>query len=119
MAGTTNFLTVRDNNDGRTEFFEQLDGAGTTAPAIRLQGTVTVQVSGTATDLVAVVERSSRNPGSGDENWAPVEEEPFAGDLSAGMSPREYAEPAIGWWRVRVPTLTGGHIKVSIVGESA
>ncbi len=119
MTGETTKLNIKDKSDERTEFFEILEAAGTTSPAIRLQGTVTVQLSGTATEISAVVERSSRSPGSGQENWAPAEDETFAGDLSAGIAPREYTEPAIGWWRVRVLTLTGGDVKISIIGETA
>ena len=119
MTGETTKLNIKDKNDERTEFFEILEAVGTTSPAIRLQGTVTVQLSGTATEISAVVERSSRSPGGGEENWAPAEDEAFAGNLSAGIAPREYAEPAVGWWRVRVPTLTGGDVKISIIGETA
>ena len=119
MTGDVTKLNIRDNNDERSEFFEVLEAAGSTSPAVRLQGNVTVQIAGSATDVVAVVERSSRGPNTGEENWAPAENTPFFGDLSAGIAPREYSEPAVGWWRVRVPTLTGGNISVSIVGETA
>lgn len=118
MAGSINSLFIRDKDGERTEYYEELNAPGVTSEAIRLQGTVTVQVSGTATDVVAIVERSSRAPGSGQENWAPAEDDPFENDLSAGIAPREYIEPAIGWWRVRVATLTGGNIRISILGET-
>lgn len=119
MTGETTKLNVRNKDDERTEFFEVLEAVGTTSPPIRFQGNVTVQISGSATNVTAIVERSSRGPNTGEENWAPAENTPFSGDLSAGIAPREYVEPAIGWWRVRVPTLTGGNISVSIIGETA
>lgn len=119
MVGSFTKLNIADRDSERGEFFEILEAAGlATSPPVRLQGRVVVQVSGTATDIVAVVEHATRDPGSGEENWAPAEDEPFSGDLSAGIPPREYEDPAVGWWRVRVPTLTGGAVKISIIGEA-
>lgn len=118
MAGTERKLTIKRNNEERTTFFEQLDAPGTTSPPMRLQGRVIVQIAGTATNIEAIVEHASQDPGSNQEDWAPAENEPFAGNLALGISPREYDEPAIGWWRVRVPTLTGGYARISIIGDS-
>lgn len=120
MPATISFLTTRDqdgnNAENRTELYQQLDSVGS-SDAVRLQGNVTVQLSGTATSCTAIVERASRDPGSAEVNWAPAEDDPFSGDLSAGMAPRAYEDPAVGFWRVRVTTLTGGYCRVSIVGE--
>lgn len=119
MTGTTERHTVRNSEDVKLEFYELMSATGSTDPAIRLQGTVVVQLSGTATDIVAIVERSSRDPGSAQVNWAPAEDDTFSGDLSAGIAPRAYTDPAIGFWRVRITTLTGGTCKVSIIGDRA
>ena len=114
MAGKTDKITIAGVE--RQTFYEELSEAGVTSPPTRFTQDVSVQLSGTATDIVAVVERSSQDPGSGEENWAPVEGETFTGDLSAGIPPRAYIEPAAGWWRVRVSTLTGGYVRVSMAG---
>lgn len=115
MPGTANKVTV--GGVERLKFFQQFDAPGTTGPEIRFSGGVTVQIAGTATNIVAIVERASQDPGSGNEDWAPVEAETFSGNLSLGLPPRAYLEPADGWWRVRVTNLTGGHARVSIVGD--
>ena len=115
MPGTANKVTV--GGVERLKFFEQLDAPGTTSPFVRFTGRVTVQMAGTATNIVAVVERASQDPGSGNEDWAPAEPEPISGNLSAGIPPRVYTEPVDGWWRIRVTTLTGGHVRISMVGD--
>lgn len=115
MPGTANKVTV--GGVERLKFFQQLDAPGTTEPHIRFTGRVNVQLAGTATNIVAVVERASQDPGSGNEDWAPAEASNFSGDLSAGMAPRVYIEPVDGWWRVRVTTLTGGYARISMVGD--
>lgn len=119
MAGKSTFQTVREENGQRTVFFEQLDAAGTTSPAVRLQGAIVVQIAGTATTIEAIVEHATQDPGSGMEDWAPAERDKIIGNLSLGIPPREFAEPAIGWWRVRVPILTGGNARISIIGDKA
>lgn len=119
MPGSTTLLNIEPSNSERLEFFEIMSGAGVTSIPVRLQGRVVVQVSGSATDINAIVERASRDPGSGEENWAPAETQSFVGDLSLGMPPRGYQEPAIGWWRLNVRSLDGGDVKVSIIGDNA
>lgn len=118
MASSVRFISISDNNSERTELFDTLTATGQTDP-VRLQGRVKVQLSGSATSLTAIVEHATRDPGSAEANWAPVEDDPFTGDLSAGMSPRPYDDPAIGWWRVRVTAISGGNCKISIIGEKA
>lgn len=116
MAATTERVTI--NGHERMKLFEQLDEAGSTDP-IRLTGRINVQIAGTATSIVAVVERASEDPNGDRVNWAPAEADTFSGNLSAGIAPRIYVEPADGFWRVRVTTLTGGYVRVSIVGDDA
>lgn len=112
------FIEIPDNNGKRTELFEILSAAGQT-DEVRLQGSVIVQLSGTATAVNAIVEHATRDPGSSEANWAPASDDAFTGDLSAGMAPRPYSEPATGWWRVRITSMSGGNCKVSIIGEAA
>ena len=112
------FIEIADNNNNRSELFEALSAVGVTEP-VRLQGSVIVQLSGTATVLTAIVEHSTRDPSTSEVNWAPADDNVFSGDLSAGIAPRPYSEPAIGWWRVRVSEISGGNCKVSIIGEKA
>lgn len=121
MPATISFISTMDHSvahsrDNRVELYQLMEATGQT-DAIRLQGDVIVQLSGTATDIVATVEHATRDPGSAEVNWAPAEDSGFSGDLSAGIPPRSYSEPATGFWRVNVTTLTGGNCKVSIVGE--
>jgi hypothetical protein len=121
MPAEISFITTMDHDggksrDNRVELFQELGAPGAT-DGIRLQGDVVVQISGTATNIVAVVEHATRDPGGAQANWAPAETSGFTGDLSLGMSPRVYMEPATGFWRVNVTALTGGNCRVSIVGE--
>ena len=106
------------NGVARAEQYDVLTVAGT-SPPVRLSDGVTVQISGTATNIVARVERSSQDPAMATANWAPAEDTGISGDLSAGISPRAFLEPAVGWWRLNITTLTGGNCKVSIVGGKA
>ena len=118
MPGTIDRHEIRDPEEVKLELYQLMSATGTT-DAIRVQGRVTVQLSGTATAIVAIAERSSRDPGGAEANWAPAEDDTFSGDLSAGISARAYEDPAVGFWRVRITTLTGGTCKVSIVGDRA
>lgn len=112
------FIEIADNDNRRSELFEILSDAGQTEE-VRLQGDVIVQLSGSATAITAIVEHATRDPGTSEANWAPASDEPFTGNLSAGMAPRPYVEPATGWWRVRIASISGGDCKISIIGETA
>ena len=78
---------------------------------------VLFQLSGTATAFEAVVERSTRDPNRATPNWAPAEDEIWTGNLVTGTSPHVYNEPARGWWRLRVISVTGGNLPLNIMGE--
>jgi hypothetical protein len=121
MPATISFISTMDHDagsgrDNRVELYQLMEAPGST-DAIRLQGDVVVQLSGTATAIEAWVEHATRDPASAEANWAPAEDDAFLGDLSAGIAPRPYIEPATGFWRVRVVSISGGNCKVSIVGE--
>lgn len=98
---------------GVTLFDQTLSGLGSTDP-VRLHGNVAVQVTGSATAIDAIVERSTRD--SANPNWAPAEDTHITGNPSTGIVVRGYAEPAAGYWRVRVVTLTGGDVTISVSG---
>lgn len=78
---------------------------------------VVFHLSGTGT-FTAVVERSTRDPQRSAGNWARAEDDDWAGNLSTGVAPRVYNEPARGWWRLRVTALSGT-IQLNIMGERA
>lgn len=118
MASNIRFISIISNENERTELFDTLSAPGST-DAVRLQGNVVVQVSGSATSLTAIVEHATRDPNTSEANWAPADDTGFGGNLSAGLSPRPYVEPATGWWRVRVTAISGGNCKISIIGEKA
>lgn len=96
---------------------QDLSAPGSTE-AVRFQRSedgVIIAVSGTATSVVFVVERSSRDPGS-DPAWSPAQDDAITGNPSTGIAPLQFREPATGFWRVRFTTLSGGTAKISMVG---
>lgn len=105
---------------GLAEYSEDFTAAGSSDPIIlqRTDDGVLVQITGTATAIEAVVERSTEDP-AGTPNWAPAETTPITGDLTAGIAPRRYLEPARAYWRVRFVTVTGGSLKLYMVGGRA
>lgn len=118
MASSIRFIEISDSNNQKTELFDTLASTGQTDP-VRLQGMVVVQLSGTATSINAIVEHATRDPSTAEANWAPAEEDAFEGNLSLGIAPRPYQDPATGWWRVRIASMSGGNCKISIIGEKA
>lgn len=96
-----------------------LDEAGST-DWIALSGQLAVQITGAASNLVYVVERSATDP-NGDlgAHPAPADAAPLKGDPTLGMSPQGYFEPGTAWWRVNVSSFDGGPILVAISGTSA
>lgn len=84
---------------------------------------ITAQVNGTATACVAVVERSSVDPGlivngsAQGPQTAPADADGFDGDLTAGIAPNIYNEPGVGWWRINVTTVTAGTCTATLSGK--
>lgn len=91
---------------------------GSTDP-VRLAKDIVVQISGTATSVDAVFERSVTDPNASANNWAPAEDEHFTGDLTVGVAARQYFEPIQGFYRFRIIAISGGTAIVSIIGSSA
>lgn len=98
-----------------THLTELFTATGATDPVMYAES-VTVSLTGTATAVTVVVERNPLDPAANPARWAPAEDEVFSGNLTTGISPRVYDEPAKAFWRVRVASITGGNCHVSMVG---
>jgi hypothetical protein len=82
-----------------------------------LSGKIAVQVTGSASAVSFIVERSVSDPaGPMGANPAPVEETETKGDPTSGMSPSGYFEPSTAWWRVRVINVADGSVLVALSG---
>jgi hypothetical protein len=95
---------------------DTLNAPGATTP-LRVVGEVCVQLSGTATSITAIVERSTRDPVQG-PNWAPAGD-PITGNPSTGLPIKRYMEPTRGWWRVHITALSGGSVISDVSGQKA
>ncbi|SKB32479.1 hypothetical protein [Sphingopyxis flava] len=124
MAGQTERIIFNReaDEDVFVQYTETLTEPGMTKP-MKFQRSrlpedgVHLQISGTATEMEIVVERSTNDPNGPNPNWAPTTVEPISGDLSAGIAPFRFSEPCRAYWRVRVVTLEGGNIIVVLTGE--
>jgi len=77
-----------------------------------------IQVTGPATAVTLVVERSTIKPdanGAGG-NPAPVGSV-ITGNPSTGLEPQLYEEPGRGWWRARCTAITGASVLVDLTGR--
>lgn len=92
-----------------------LNAAGVT-DWVCLSSNVSVQITGVATAITAIVERSTRNPAEA-ANPAPADE-PITGNPFEGMVPSPYVEPGVAWWRVRVTDITGGEAVIALCGTA-
>lgn len=81
-------------------------------------GDICAQISGSATAVVATVQRSDVNPSADGSlaQAAPADATGFTGDPATGIAPNIYSEPGVGWWRVNVTTVTGGTVHASLSG---
>lgn len=70
-----------------------------------LTGTVALQITGAATAITAITQRSTRNPDI-TANPAPADE-PVTGNPADGMTPTFYVEAGVAWYRVQVTELNG------------
>ena len=97
--------------------------AGETGPMgwIRFEAThVIVALSGTATSVTAVVERSSRDPALGPgAAAAPADTAGITGNLATGVPGNRYEEAGVGWWRVRLTASSGGTVVASMSGDAS
>lgn len=107
--------TINSNDVSVTVMEQTLTSSGP-SEAVRVRGSVAIQYTGTATSINAVVERSTIDPGTGGSNWARVEDAPVTGNPASGMTVSVYSEPAVAWWRVRLTSITGSNVTVSISG---
>lgn len=80
-------------------------------------------LSGTATAVVAIIERSAVDPNLGSLGAvtpiiSPADSAGFTGSLATGIPPNIYSEPGIGWWRINVTSVTGGTCTATLSGLS-
>lgn len=99
-----------------SELTEDHTAAGPTS-TMRCSGEIALQVSGTATAVNGVLERSTRDPTS-NPNWAPAGD-PITGNPSTGLPVKRYAEPTRAWYRFNILSMTGAGVTVVFSGEMA
>lgn len=99
---------------------QTLTGVGATDWVRFVNTQIVAQVSGVATAITAVVERSDINPAGprdpGVTHVAPADTTGFTGDPATGVVPNVYIEPGVGWWRINVTALTGASVNLSLSG---
>lgn len=79
---------------------------------------VIVTVSGTATSCTVQVQRSAFSPTDPlGPLWVPADVV-ITGDPATGILPVVYSEPAFGWWRLNVTTITGGYLNATFSGTT-
>lgn len=110
---TTKTTIPLPGGEKRLKAQETFDATGET-DWIKFTDELSVQLTGDATAVTAVVERSTDDP-TGDANPAPVGEE-ITGDLTDGIAPLAYDEPGASWWRVKITALSGGDVEVTLLG---
>ena len=110
--------TGQRNTDEFLHLLETKSGVGSTA-SVRLSQDIVAQISGTATSIDAVLERSVADPGTTSGSWAPAEDLHFSGDLSAGIAARPYYEPLSAFYRMRIISISGGTATISLIGKQA
>lgn len=81
-----------------------------------LANNIAVQITGTATSITALVERSTQNPAAA-ANPATVDA-PITGSPLAGIQPTPYLEPGVAWWRVNVTAVAGGDALIALSGTA-
>lgn len=81
-----------------------------------LANNIAVQITGTATSITALVERSTKNPADA-ANAAPADA-PITGSPVAGIQPVPYLEPGVAWWRVNVTAVAGGDAVIALSGTA-
>lgn len=82
---------------------------------VRITDKLAVQLTGTATAVTVLVERSTRDPlGADGPNTALVET--LTGNLATGIAPVGYDEPGDAWWRSRATVVTGGVLLIAVNG---
>lgn len=84
---------------------------------------IVAALTGTATSITAVVQRSSVAPTQvatalqpAGPLISPADNVGFSGNLSAGIAPNIYTESGVGWWRISVTAISGGNCYASLSG---
>lgn len=80
---------------------------------VRIKDKLAVQITGTATDVTILVERSTRAPDDpAGLNTAVVDT--LTGNPATGLAPAGFDEPGLAWWRARATGITGGEVTIAI-----
>lgn len=111
-AGIANKTIFNDARQRKT-INQNLTAVGDVSDWVLCQRDIAVQITGVATAVTAVVERSTVNPTQGG-NPAPVATDPISGNASTGITVAQFYEPGSAWWRVRLTALTGASVDVGI-----
>lgn len=114
-AGTLN-KTVSKKATSKVVTNQTLTAFDDVSDWVLCQGDIAVQITGSATAVTAVVERSTRNP-SNTPNAAPLSADNITGNPSTGIPVTSFYEPGAAWWRVRLTALTGGTVNVSFASS--
>jgi hypothetical protein len=113
MAAAATKLVFNESRSRKT--INQVLTSGTDiSDWVSCQKDIAIQVTGPATNVIAVVERSTIDPSNGTANPAPISSDNITGNPSTGITVGQYYEPGSAWWRVRLTTLTGPSVNVSI-----
>lgn len=119
MANPIN-ISLPDGQKAR-RFVETFSDTGEIGPFefTRSDYGIVLQITGTATTFTAIPERATVDPTTAGVNWAPVDELPLSANLTSDpLTPIVYNEPSRAWWRVRITTLSGGNVTISVEGEA-
>lgn len=95
---------------------QTLSAVGDVSDWVLCQGDIALQLTGSATAITGVVERSTRNP-SDNPNPAPVSSGPITGNPSTGIAVVSYTEPGAAYWRFRLTAKTGAELNVSFATQ--
>jgi hypothetical protein len=81
-----------------------------------VDGDVTIQVDGAATDVTVQIVHATSDPTAPGGAYAPADVA-ITGNPATGIVVSRYIEPAVGWWGAVVSGLTGTPVNVSISGK--
>ena len=111
MTVTSLYLST----DSGVTLEETLTGANQATEWLRLSGQLAIQITGPANAVGVQVERSTRDPATSTPNIAPAGDV-ITGNPAAGMQPKAYVEPGVGWWRAKLTAMTGTDCTIAING---
>jgi hypothetical protein len=115
MAVSSALVLSFDLSNKRKTISQDVTAAGDVTDWQLFMKDIAIQVTGVATAVNLVVERSTRVPSS-NANPAPVGD-PITGNPATGIPVGTFYEPGAAFWRVRVVSMTGASANISISGQ--